>query len=113
MNEPININAASFEKAVLQSPVPVLVDFWAPWCGPCKLIAPVLDEIARENAGRFRIAKVNVEDDPALAQRFNIRGIPALLFFDGGELKHQISGFTAKKAIVDPLESLVACSATS
>lgn len=113
MNEPININAASFEKAVLRSPVPVLVDFWAPWCGPCKLIAPVLNEIARENTGRFRIAKVNVEDDPALAQRFNIRGIPALLFFDGGELKHQISGVTAKKAIVDQLESLVAGSATS
>ncbi len=107
MNEPININAASFEKAVLQSPVPVLVDFWAPWCGPCKLIAPVLDEIARESSGRFRIAKVNVDDDPALAQRFNIRGIPALLFFGGGELKRQISGVTAKKAIVDQLESLV------
>ena len=113
MNEPININAASFERAVLQSPVPVLVDFWAPWCGPCKLIAPVLDEIARESAGRFRIAKVNVDDDPTLAQRFNIRGIPALLFFGGGELKHQISGVTAKKAIVDQLESLVVGSATS
>src|SRR3954463_6858458 len=100
MDEPININAASFQRAVLQSPVPVLVDFWAPWCGPCQMIAPVLHEIAKEGAGRFRIAKVNVDDEPALMQRFNIRGIPALLFFSGGALRHQISGVTAKKVIV-------------
>src|SRR6188768_2053744 len=106
MNEPININAASFEKAVLQSPVPVLVDFWAPWCGPCQMIAPILHEIAGESAGRFRITKVNVDDEPELMQRFKIRGIPALLFFSGGELRHQIAGLTAKKVIVDQLESL-------
>ena len=107
MNEPININEGSFERAVVQSPVPVLVDFWAPWCGPCKMLAPVLDEIARESAGRFRIAKVNTDEDPALMQRFNIRGIPTLLFFSGGEMRHQIVGVTGKKAIVDKLESLV------
>ena len=106
MNEPININAASFEKAVLQSPIPVLVDFWAPWCGPCKMIAPVLDEIAREGAGRFRVAKVNVDDEPTLMQRFGIRGIPALLFFSGGELRHQLAGATGKKVLVEKLESL-------
>ncbi|HEV7866062.1 MAG TPA: thioredoxin [Chthoniobacteraceae bacterium] len=106
MNEPININAASFEKAVLQSPIPVLVDFWAPWCGPCKMIAPVLDQIAKEGAGRFRIAKVNVDDEPALMQRFAIRGIPALLFFSGGELRHQIAGLAGKKVIVDQLTAL-------
>jgi thioredoxin 1 len=106
MIEPININAASFDKAVLQSPVPVLVDFWAPWCGPCQMIAPALHEIAKENEGRFRITKVNVDEEPELAQRFRIRGIPALLFFSGGELRHQIDGLTAKKAIVDRLTSL-------
>lgn len=106
MNEPININAASFEKAVLQSPVPVLVDFWAPWCGPCKMIAPTLNEIAREGEGRYRIAKVNVDDEPELMQRFNIRGIPALLFFNGGEQRDQIVGAAGKKAIVDKLEAL-------
>jgi len=108
MNEPININAVSFEKAVLQSPVPVLVDFWAPWCGPCKMIAPTLNEIAREGEGRYRIAKVNVDDEPALMQRFNIRGIPALLFFNGGEQRDQIVGAAGKKAIVDKLEALAA-----
>ena len=108
MNEPININEASFEKAVLKSPLPVLVDFWAAWCGPCKMIAPVLDEIAKENGDRFRIAKVYIDDDPALMQRFNIRGVPALLFFKGGELRDQIVGVAAKKAIVDKLETLAA-----
>ena len=106
MNEPININEASFEKAVLQAPMPVVVDFWAPWCGPCKMIAPVLDEIAKENGDRFRVAKINIDDDPALMQRYNIRGVPALLFFQGGELRDQIVGVAAKKAIVDKLETL-------
>jgi thioredoxin 1 len=108
VNEPININAASFEKAVLQSPIPVLVDFWAPWCGPCQMIGPVLNEIARDGEGRFRIAKVNVDDEPALMQQFGIRGIPALLFFSGGQLRHQIAGAVGKKVIVDQLEALVA-----
>ena len=106
MNEPIHINAASFETAVLKSTVPVLVDFWAPWCGPCRLISPVLDEIARESEGRYRIAKVNVDEHPELAQRFGIRGIPALLFFAGGELRHQAAGVTGKQAIIEKLDEL-------
>ncbi|HMG05426.1 MAG TPA: thioredoxin [Chthoniobacterales bacterium] len=106
MNEPININAASFERAVMQSPIPVVVDFWAPWCGPCKMIAPLLDEIAKEHGDRFRVAKVNIDDDPALQQRFEIRGVPTLLFFSGGKLREQIVGVAAKKAIVEKLENL-------
>lgn len=106
MNEPININAASFERAVINSPIPVVVDFWAAWCGPCKMIAPVLNEIAKESGDRFRIAKVNIDDDPDLQQRFNIRGVPALLFFKNGTLRDQIVGVASKKAIVDKLESL-------
>jgi thioredoxin 1 len=106
MNEPIHINTASFEQVVLHSPVPVLLDFWEPWCGPCRMIAPALDEIARESADRFRIAKVNVDEEPELMQRFQIRGIPALLFFSRGELRHQIAGLTAKKNIVAQLEAL-------
>ena len=91
MNEPININEASFERAVIQSPIPVVVDFWAPWCGPCKMIAPLLDEIAKESDGRFRVAKVNIDDDPALQQRFGIRGVPTLLFFSGGNCETRSS----------------------
>ena len=111
MNEPININEASFERAVLQSPIPVLVDFWAPWCGPCQMIGPLVAEIARENEGRFRVAKVNVDDDPALQQRFGIRAIPALLFFSGGSLRDQIVGVAGKQAIVEKLEKLSSASA--
>ena len=108
MNEPININEASFEKAVLQSPVPVLVDFWAAWCGPCKMIAPLLDEIAKESEGRFRIAKVNIDDDPALMQRFNVRAVPTLLFFNAGKLREQLVGGAPKKTILEKLASLTA-----
>ena len=107
MNEPIHINEASFEKAVIESPLPVLVDFWAPWCGPCKMIGPVLDEIAKENGDRFRIAKVNIDDEPALQQRFAIREVPTLLFFEGGKLRDQIVGVVPKKTIVQKLEQLV------
>ncbi len=106
MKEPININEASFERAVIQSPIPVVVDFWAPWCGPCKMIGPLLDEIAKENGDRFRIAKVNIADDPALQARFGIRGVPTLLFFNKGQLRDQIVGAAAKKTIVEKLESL-------
>jgi thioredoxin 1 len=106
MNEPININEASFEEAVLKSLIPVLVDFWAPWCGPCKMIAPLLDEIARESGGKFRIAKVNVDDDPALMQRFGVRAVPTLLFFSDGQLRDQIAGGAPKKTIIEKLELL-------
>jgi thioredoxin len=108
MNEPIHIDESSFERAVLKSEVPVLVDFWAPWCGPCKMISPLLDEIARERAGTALIAKVNVDDHPALAARFQVRGIPALLFFSGGELRDQVVGAASKQAITSRLDTLAA-----
>jgi thioredoxin 1 len=110
MNEPININEASFEKVVINSPIPVLVDFWAPWCGPCKTFAPLLDEIAQESEGCFGVAKINIDDNPALMQRFAIRAVPSLLFFSGGELRDRMVGGTTRKAILDKLESLSDCS---
>ncbi len=113
MNEPININEASFEKAVINSPIPVLVDFWAPWCGPCKMIAPLLDEIAKESDGRFRVTKINIDDDPALMQRFGIRGVPTLLFFNKGEERDRIVGIAPKKAILDKLDTLAGHSASA
>ena len=105
-SEPINVNEASFEQTVVKSDKPVLVDFWATWCGPCKMIAPVLDEIARESAGKIRVAKVDVTDEQELALRFNVRNIPTLLFFQGGEVRDTLVGMASKKQILAKLEPL-------
>ena len=102
----IEINEANFETEVLKSSQPVLVDFWAEWCGPCKMLGPVLDEIATEQSGRVRVAKVNVDHNPALAARFAIQSIPTLLYFAGGKLRHQTMGVAGKKTIVATLEAL-------
>jgi thioredoxin 1 len=108
MNEPININEESFERAVVQSPIPVLVDFWAPWCGPCKMIAPLLDEIARENPDTLRVAKVNVDDNPSLAARFGVKSIPTLLVFADGQLKGTSVGLTSKQNLLSKVAALAA-----
>jgi thioredoxin len=106
MKRMIEINERDFDNEVLHSDRPVLVDFWAEWCGPCKMLAPVLDEIAVEQGSRVKIAKVNVDEQPALAGRFGIRSIPTLLYFAGGELRHQTVGVVSKKTIVSKLEEL-------
>jgi thioredoxin len=105
-SEPININEETFERAVFQSPVPVLVDFWAPWCGPCKMIAPLLDEIARENTGTLRVTKVNVDDNPSLTARFGVRSIPTLLVFSDGQLKNTVVGVTSKQDLLSKVAAL-------
>ena len=84
--EIINITESSFDQAVLQSSKLVVVDFWAPWCGPCKLITPILDNLNREYAGEVVFGKVNVDDEPGLAEKYHVRGIPTLLFFKGGDI---------------------------
>ncbi|MGH7977942.1 MAG: thioredoxin [Limisphaerales bacterium] len=111
MKPTIEINLTNFEQNVLQSKQPVLVDFWAEWCGPCKMLAPVLDEIAAEQTGRLKVAKVNVDDNPELAARFGIQSIPALLYFSGGQVRDQSVGVVGKRAIVAKLEKLAACAA--
>jgi thioredoxin 1 len=107
-NEPIHVSEDSFDIAVIKSPVPVLVDFWATWCGPCKMIAPILDEIAKEQGDKVRIAKIDVDQNPALAARFNIRGIPTMILFKNGEPQETIVGLTGKQNIVSKLDALAA-----
>lgn len=101
----LQITESNFEAEVLQSPIPVLVDFWATWCGPCKMISPIVDQIATEMAGSAKVGKVNVDDNAALANRYNIRSIPTLLFFKNGELADTIVGATSKDNIVAHLKA--------
>lgn len=102
----IQVTKDNFEAEVLQSAVPVVVDFWAEWCGPCKMLGPVLDEIAEEKKGAVKVAKVNVDDAADLAVEYGIRNIPALFYFKGGELKHKSIGVQPKSEIVKRLDSL-------
>jgi catechol 2,3-dioxygenase len=106
MKPTIELNESNFEREVIQSPLPVVVDFWAEWCGPCRMLAPALDEVAREQEGHAKVAKVNIDENPTLAARFNIQSIPTLLYFKGGELRDQTIGAVGKKTIVTKLTAL-------
>ena len=92
MKNLINVTDAEFQEKVLESNLPVVVDFWAPWCGPCRMIAPVLEEVAKENEGKVVIAKVNTDENPEWAMNFGVQGIPTLLFISGGEVRDQQVG---------------------
>ena len=103
----VTLTEDNFEAEVINSDVPVLVDFWAEWCGPCKMIGPVLDQVASEIGDGAKIGKVNVDDNQALAGKYGVRSIPLLLFFKDGEIKDQVVGAgTPKDALVEKLKSL-------
>jgi thioredoxin 1 len=105
-SETITLNESNFDRELTQDDKPMIVDFWAEWCGPCKMIAPLLEEIAREKAGAVKVAKVNVDDNQSLSFKYNIRAIPALLFFKNGQLRDQVIGVTSKKDLLSRLEAL-------
>ena len=102
-----SISDDTFENEVIKSDLPVLIDFWAPWCGPCKAIAPVVDEVAQEYAGRLKVLKMNVDDNPQTPSRYGVRGIPNLILFKGGQVREQIVGAVAKKRLVDAITQVV------
>jgi len=104
----MEVSDSNFEQEVLQSDLPVLVDFWAPWCGPCRAIAPLVDELSGDYAGKLKVAKCNVDENPKTPSRYGIRAIPTLIIFKGGNMSEQITGAVAKSQISAAIDKAVA-----
>jgi thioredoxin 1 len=107
IDSPIHVNDDAFEATVLKSQVPVVVDFWAPWCGPCNMIAPILEEVAKEYAGKVIVAKVDTDQNPQWASKYGVRGIPTMLFIKNGQVIDQQVGAVPKQVITGKLDTLV------
>ena len=104
MAHPVNITDATFEEEVINAETPVLVDFWADWCAPCKMIAPIVDDLAEEYDGKVKFTKLDVDSNPRAATNYGVRGIPTLLIFNGGQPVGQVVGAVAKSVLKDRLE---------
>ncbi len=107
MAEVVTVSDATFEEMVLKASLPVLVDFWAPWCGPCKAVAPILEELVKEYDGKMGIARVNVDEEPINASRYGISAIPTMLLFQGGQPVGQILGFRPKAQLKKALDEML------
>jgi thioredoxin 1 len=103
LDTPVHVTDAAFEQTVLKSTLPVVVDFWAPWCGPCKMVAPILDKLAKEYTGKVLIAKVNTDENPEWAQRYGVQGIPTMLFVSGGKIVHRQVGALPERMLREAL----------
>jgi thioredoxin 1 len=113
MSNVITLTSENFEQEVLASEVPVVVDYWAPWCGPCRMLGPVIEQIAADRAGTVKVAKVNVDDEPALAQRAGVRGIPYVVLYRNGDVAAQAVGAQPKAALENALGLEAAAPATA
>ena len=107
MSKTLEVDDTSFDQVVLKSTIPVLVDFWAPWCGPCRMVSPIVEELAEEYGDKASFAKVNVDENQKMAARYGIRSIPTLLFFKEGKPMHQVIGFSPKKELKRQLDALL------
>jgi thioredoxin 1 len=113
IDEPVHVTDSAFEKTVMQSKLPVVVDFWAPWCGPCRMVAPTLEKLAKENVGKLLIAKVNTDENPQWANSFQVQGIPTMLFIADGKIVHRQVGALPEPILRDVVGEFMSVVASS
>ena len=110
ISEPVHVTDAAFEKTIMQSPLPTIVDFWAPWCGPCRMVAPILENLAKEYSGKLLVAKVNTDENPEWAMKYGVQGIPTMLFVANGKIIHRQVGALPEpmlRAVVEEFMTVV------
>ena len=107
MSDLLQVNDGNFEDEVLKSEIPTLVDFWAPWCGPCRMISPIVEELATEYEGKIKVTQMNVDDNPSTPTKYSIRGIPTVILFNGGQIAEQIVGAVPKAKLANMINKVV------
>jgi thioredoxin 1 len=107
MSSPVELNDGNFESEVLKSDLPVLVDFWAPWCGPCRMVGPIVEEIAKDYEGKLKVGKLNVDEGTQTASKYGIMSIPSLLYFKEGKVVDQINGAVPKQHFIEKIDKIL------